>query len=108
MKKVQEIKHAPLGDIEKSVLAEHVSHLVNLVIKIALEKATLVCERDRLLQEVIELKARPSSYAEAVKAKATRQHPVLGQQDRTGRSIPQGSTCFSSIRKERRGEATLL
>ena len=60
VKKVQVMLHAPLGDIEKGELAEHVSDLGNLVTKIALEKATLVCERDRLLQEVTELKARPS------------------------------------------------
>ena len=75
VKKVQVMLHAQLGSVEKGVISDYVTDLGNLVTKIALEKATLVCERDRLLQEVIELKAKPSSYAEAVKVKATEAAP---------------------------------
>ena len=47
VKKVQVMLHAKLGDIEKGVISEYVMDLGNMVTKMALEKATLVCEQDR-------------------------------------------------------------
>ena len=70
VKKVQVMLHTTLGNIERGVVEDLVQDLGNMVTQIALEKTKVECERDSLLHEVLQYRAKPNTYAEAAKADA--------------------------------------
>ena len=109
VKKVQVMLHAKLGSIEKGVISEYVTDLGSMVTKMVLEKATVVCEQDRLLQEVLELKARPSSYAEAVKvnAKQAAPSPRTAGQNQSNHPTKEHVLLIYPKRKKRGGDSVV-